>query len=62
MHDRIKVLKMGKEKQELEYKAIKKELDEEYRKTDVYLDKDRERLTYAKEVCHARWLVMRSFE
>ena len=41
---------------------MKEEIAAERRKFDVFLDKDRDKLRYAKEVLQTRQLVMRSFE
>lgn len=61
MKDRIKVLRLGKEKAQTELASVKVELAAERRKIDVFLDKDRDRLRYAKDVLQTRQLVMRSF-
>lgn len=62
MKDRIKAIRMGKETYMKEHDGVMRELRQEKMKTDVYLDKDREKLAYAKEVMQSRWLVMRSYE
>ena len=62
MRDRITAVRLGKEKAQTELDQVQAEIAAERRKFDVFLDKDRDKLRYAKEVLQTRQLVMRSFE
>lgn len=54
MRDRITAVRLGKEKAQSELDVTKEEIAAERRKFDVYLDKDRDKLRYAKEVLQTR--------
>lgn len=62
MKHRITAIRLGKQKLQHEMDQVKEELAVERKKFDVFLDKDRDKLAYAKEVLQTRQLVMRSFE
>lgn len=62
MKDRILCMRLGKEKAQGELAEVTAEIAAERRKFDCFLDKDRDKLKYAKDVLQTRALVMRSFE
>ena len=61
MKDRIHVLKLGKEQASNEIMEIKKELRDEDKRIEVYLERDREKLKYAQDMLQTRHLVLMSF-
>lgn len=61
LKDRIKVVKMGQEKTTGELKQTRQELNQENKKYDRYLERDKERLIYAQNMLKTRRLVHLSY-
>ena len=61
LKDRIKVLKMGQDKTTNELKQTRQELNQENKKFDRYLERDKERLVYAQNMLKTRRLVHLSY-
>ena len=62
MKDRIQVLELGKEASSSEIQVISKELFQEDKRIEVYLERDKEKLKYAQDMLQTRHLVMMSFK